>query len=105
MTGSTTATGAIGEIAATTGSTTSDHAYGSIAFADVDLSDTHTVSQAAPTFAWSGGTLSAGQIAALTSASTLELIKTDSTGTGSGSVAWNYVRKTRTSTSWRPVRR
>ena len=88
--GSTTATGAIGEIAATTGSTTSDHASGSIAFADVNLSDTHTVSQAAPTFAWSGGTLSAGQIAALTSASTLELIKTDSTGTGSGSVAWNY---------------
>ena len=67
--GSTTATGAIGEIAATTGSTTLDHATGSIAFADVDLSDSHTVSQAAPTFVWSGGTLSASQIAALTSAS------------------------------------
>ena len=35
--GSTTATGAITEIAATTGSTTSDSSTGSIAFADADL--------------------------------------------------------------------
>ncbi len=34
--------------------------------------------------------MSAGQISALTSASTLKLTETDSTGTGSGSVAWNY---------------
>src|SRR5439155_1379417 len=88
--GSTTATGAFGEASNTTGSTASDSATGSIAFADVDLSDAHTVSQAAPSFSWSGGTLSAGQISALTSASTLALTKTDSTGTGSGSVAWNY---------------
>ena len=88
--GSTTATGAIGEIASTTGSSTSDSTAGSIAFADADLSDTHTVSKAAPTFAWSGGTLTAGQIAALTSAGALTLTEHDSTGTGAGSVAWNY---------------
>ena len=94
--GSTTATGAIGELAATTGSTTLDSANGSIAFTDVDLIDSHTVSQAAPTFVWSGGTLSAGQIAALTSASTLALTETDSTGTGAGSVAWNYSAQDKT---------
>ncbi|MGY8684338.1 VCBS domain-containing protein, partial [Bradyrhizobium sp. UFLA05-153] len=94
--GSTTATGSFSELAATTGSSTSDGANGSIAFADVDLSDTHTVSQTAPSFAWSGGTLSAGQISALTSASTLALTKTDSTGTGSGSVAWNYSAQDKT---------
>ena len=88
--GSTTATGAISELANTTGSSASDSASGTIAFKDVDLDDTHSVSQAAPTFSWSGGTLSAGQQAALTTASTLALTKTDSTGTGSGSVAWTY---------------
>ena len=88
--GSTTATGTIGEIASTTGSSTSDSTAGSIAFADADLSDTHTVSKAAPSFAWSGGALTAGQIAALTSAGTLALTEHDSTGTGAGSVAWNY---------------
>jgi VCBS repeat-containing protein len=87
---STTATGSFGEMTGVVGSTALDSASGSIAFADVDLSDAHTVSQAAPTFNWSGGTLSASQIAALTSASTLTLTKTDSTGTGSGSVAWSY---------------
>ena len=88
--GSTKATGAISEIAATTGSNTSDGATGSIAFTDADLSDHHSVTKAAPTFSWSGGTLSSGQISALTAASTLLLTETDSTGTGSGSVAWNY---------------
>src|SRR5207302_94509 len=88
--GSTTATGSITEVANTTGSTATDSSTGTIAFADVDLSDTHTLSQAAPTFSWSGGSLSASQITALTSASTLTLTETDSTGTGSGSVAWSY---------------
>ena len=88
--GSTTATGAIGETASVTGSTTNDSAAGSIAFGDINLSDVHTVSHAAPTFTWSGGTLSTAQIAAITSASTLALTETDSTGNGSGSVAWNY---------------
>src|SRR5437870_1739232 len=84
---STTDTGSITELAATTNSNTSDSTNGSIAFADPDLSDTHTVSQGTPTFVWSGGSLSASQISALTSAGTLGLTKTDSTGTGSGSVA------------------
>src|SRR5262245_49271987 len=88
--GSTTATGSFSERTGVTGSTALDTASGSIAFADVDLSDAHTVSQTAPTFSWSGGTLSASQIATLTSASTLTLTRTDSTGTGSGSVAWGY---------------
>ena len=88
--GSTTATGAITELAATTGSSTSDSSTGSIAFADPDLSDHHSVTPSGPAFAWSGGSLSAGQITALTNASTLKLTETDSTGTGSGSVAWNY---------------
>jgi VCBS repeat-containing protein len=88
--GSTTATGAITELAATTGSSTSDGASGSIAFADPDLSDHHSAIAAAPSFAWSGGTLSTGKINALTAASTLLLTETDSTGAGSGSVAWNY---------------
>ncbi|MGY3562438.1 VCBS repeat-containing protein [Bradyrhizobium sp. USDA 4463] len=88
--GSTTATGAFSELSGQTGSTTADSASGSIAFADVDLSDTHTVSQGTPSFAWSGGSLTAGQISALTAASTLTLTKTDSIGSGSGSVAWGY---------------
>src|SRR5258706_1977796 len=94
--GSTTGTGAFSEAANPPAWTATDGANGSIAFADVDLSDAHTVSQAAPIFAWSGGTLSAGQISALTSASTLALTKTDSTGTGSGSVAWNYSAQDKT---------
>ncbi len=88
--GSTTATGAITELAATTGSSTSDSTSGSIAFADPDLSDHHSVTPAGPAFAWSGGSLSASKITALTTASTLHLTETDSTGTGSGSVAWTY---------------
>ena len=90
VTGSTTATGAITELPNETGDSALDHAGGTIAFADVDLDDTHTVSQAAPTFLWSGGTLSAGQISALTADGTLTLTETDSTGSGSGSVAWAY---------------
>src|SRR5262249_57712450 len=45
-------------------------AGGPITFTDVDLTDTHTVSASAPTFVWSGGTLTAAQQAALTAAST-----------------------------------
>src|SRR5262249_19743025 len=45
-------------------------AGGTITFTDVDLTDTHTVSASAPTFVWSGGTLTAAQQAALTAAST-----------------------------------
>ncbi|WP_347951913.1 VCBS domain-containing protein [Bradyrhizobium sp. SSUT77] len=88
--GSTTATGSFSELSGQSGSSTTDSASGMIAFADVDLSDTHTIGQGTASFAWSGGSLTAGQISALTSASTLTLTKTDSTGSGSGGVAWSY---------------
>ena len=82
---------AITEIADTTGDTTDlDSTSGSLGFTDVDLTDTHQASQAAPTFVWSGGTLSAGQQAALTAASTLALTLHDSTGTGAGSVGFDF---------------
>src|SRR5262249_20915164 len=89
--GSTTANGAITELANKTGDTTDqDHVSGTIAFKDVDLDDTHTVTQAAPGFTWSGGTLTDDQQAALTAASTLTLVETDSTHSGAGSVGWTY---------------
>ena len=94
--GSTTDTASITELAGQTGSTTLDPVAGTIAFADVDLSDNHTVSQATPTFSWSGGTLHAAQITALTSAGTLSLTETDNTGFGTGSVAWNYQAQDKT---------
>src|SRR5262245_42629125 len=85
------AAGSLSERVNTTNDTADkDQASGTIAFADPDLSDTHTVTQAAPTFTWSGGTLTAAQQAALTAAGTLTFVKVDSTGTGSGSVAWTY---------------
>jgi VCBS repeat-containing protein len=90
ITESTTATGAIRELADTTSSTAIDSVSGTIAFKDVDLNDAHTVGQSAPTFEWSGGTLSEDQKAALTAANTLTLTETDSSGTGFGSVAWTH---------------
>jgi VCBS repeat-containing protein len=89
----TAATGAITELAGQTASSALGTASGKIAFADVDFSDTHTASVAAPVFNWSGGTLSADQTAALKAAGTLALTVSDSTSTGSGSVAWNYSAK------------
>src|SRR5262249_31898310 len=59
-------------------------------FADPDLSHPHTVTQSAPTFTWSGGTLTPAQQAALTAAGTLQLTTADSTHSGAGSVAWTY---------------
>ena len=64
--GDTTATGAITELACQTGdSADQDQVSGTNAFKDVDLDDTHTVSQAAPCFTWSGGELTDAQKAAL----------------------------------------
>ena len=74
----------------TTGSTSPDSTSGLLTFTDVDLTDTHQASASAPTFAWSGGTLTAAQQAALAAASTLTLSETDSTGSGSGSVAVTF---------------
>ena len=67
----------ITEAAGNTGSTTLDSVAGSLSFTDVDLSDTHTLSQSAPAFVWSGGSLAAGQVSALAGASTLALTRTD----------------------------
>src|SRR5262249_1987724 len=76
--GSTTPTGAFTELGNKTNDTADkDQASGTIAFADPDLTDTHTITQAAPTFTWSGGTLTAAQQAALTTAGTLTLVKAD----------------------------
>ena len=67
-----------------------EQAGGSILFSDTDLADTHTVSPSGPSFSWSGGTLSASQQLALTTASQLQLTEHDSTGSGTGSIGWNY---------------
>src|SRR5439155_774452 len=74
----------------TTGSTSLDSASGTLTFTDVDLTDTHQASASAPTFVWSGGTLTAAQQAALTAASTLTLSESDSTGSGTGSVGFTF---------------
>ncbi|MCX7055618.1 MAG: VCBS domain-containing protein, partial [Proteobacteria bacterium] len=87
--GTTTATGAITELVATKGSASADTASGTIAFADLDLADTHSIAVTATNYVWSGGTLTAGQQTALTSAFALGT-KTDSTGTGSGTQAWSF---------------
>ena len=88
--GSTTAIGSISELADTNGSAVQDQVSGSIAFKDPDLIDTHTVTQSGPTFTLSSGSLTPGQQTALSAASSLSLIKADSTGTGTGSVGWTY---------------
>ena len=65
-------------------------ATGTIAFTDADPTHTHGVSQSAPVVTWSGGMLSTTQQAALAAASELTLTEADSTGSGSGTVAWSY---------------
>ncbi len=67
-----------------------DTATGTLAFTDVDLTDTHTVSQSAPSYAWSGGMLTTMQQNALTAAAMLTLTPHDSTGTGAGSIDFAY---------------
>ena len=67
------------------------HAGGSFAFTDVDLIDTHTLSFSLDTssISWSGGSkLPSGVQSALSRAFSAQL--SDSTGTGTGSVAWNF---------------
>ena len=90
--GSTTASAAFSEAANTTGSSTPDQAGGTIVFSDVDAHDTHTVSQSGPSFAWSSGALTSVHAAALTAASNLNLVASDSTNvaTATGSVKWTY---------------
>src|SRR5262249_14363074 len=86
--GSTTPNGAFSERANKTNDTADkDQASGTIAFADPDLSDTHTVTQSAPTFTWSGGTLTPAQQAALTAAGTFPITTAGTTPSRAGSEA------------------
>jgi len=86
----------ITKVANTTPSTSPDTTSGTLTFTDVDLTDTHHASASAPTFAWSGGTLTAAQQAALAAASTLTLSQTDSTGSGAGLIAFSYTAADKT---------
>jgi len=84
---------AITELPGVTGDDTDDTASGSLTFRDVDLSDTHSVSASVPVFNWTNSysqTLTVSQINGLTAASTLELTLHDSTGTGNGSIDFDY---------------
>ncbi|MEO6841518.1 MAG: VCBS domain-containing protein [Bradyrhizobium sp.] len=82
---------AIAELAGKIGDTVDhDSTSGTLSFTDVDLDDTHTVSQSAPVYVWSGGSLTTSQADALTAAATLALTETDSTHTGAGSVGFTY---------------
>uniref|UniRef100_UPI000833F95E VCBS domain-containing protein n=1 Tax=Rubripirellula obstinata TaxID=406547 RepID=UPI000833F95E len=64
---------------------------GSLAFTDVDLTDTHTVSEVTTSTVWSntGGMLPTGLAAALDTAFGATL-GTDSTNTGAGSIDWTF---------------
>src|SRR5205814_812760 len=63
---------------------------GTLSFTDVNLSDTHNVSTEVVSAVWSGGkTIPAVSSTALEGAFSASL-STDSTRTGSGSVAWNF---------------
>ena len=86
---------AITERLNTAGASTPDTADGSLAFADVDLSDTHTVVNSKPAFSWSAAngnplSLTLAQQGLLTVASALTLTLHDSTATGAGSVDFHY---------------
>src|SRR5262249_13414688 len=84
-------TGAVTEDTNVDSSGNLNAAGGPITFTDVDLTDTHTVSASAPTFVWSGGTLTAAQQAALTAASTFTPTLThDATGGSTGIVGWTF---------------
>jgi VCBS repeat-containing protein len=81
------------ELADTTGSaaidTTTTVPAGTLNFSDVDTGDTHTVAVSLASETWSGGpTVPAMTQAALGAAVTTALH--DSTGTGAGSVDWNF---------------
>jgi len=88
--GSAAAGATVAELPDTTGSAAADHAGGTITFGDVDLTDTHQVTQSNAAFAWSGGMLTQPQIDDLNNASVRTLVSHDSTGTGSGSIDWTY---------------
>jgi VCBS repeat-containing protein len=74
----------------TAGSTALDTATGTLAFTDVDLTDSHSVSATLDSAVWSADPLfvPADTLADLQTALTTALH--DSTGTGGGSVDWNF---------------
>jgi VCBS repeat-containing protein len=81
------------ELDSTTGSTAIDTTTtvpaGTLAFSDPDTGDTHTVATTLASTSWSGG----GSIPAATQADLAAALTTtlhDSTGTGTGSVDWNF---------------
>src|SRR6202008_5016863 len=75
----------VSELGGKTGDTADkDTASGTLTFTDVDLADAHQASASAPTFAWSAGTLTGAQEAALAAASTLALSEIESTRSGGG---------------------
>jgi VCBS repeat-containing protein len=81
------------ELADTTGSTATDTTTtvpaGTLNFTDTDTADTHTVAVTLDSSSWSsGGSVPAATQAGLAAALTTTL--NDSTGTGNGSVDWNF---------------
>ena len=83
----------VAELPNTTGSNTIDTTAtipaGTLNFTDTDTGDTHTVAVSFASDTWSGGTnIPAATQADLASA--LTTILHDSTGTGSGSIDWNF---------------
>jgi VCBS repeat-containing protein len=88
VSGSTTANGQIDEISATTGSTVVDEVAGSVAFADFDLSDSHTATVVSNRSSWTGGSLSLAQQNMLTSAFTLPSALNEASG--SGKQEWDF---------------
>jgi VCBS repeat-containing protein len=74
----------------TTGSSTPDTANGSLNFADVDLSDTHTVSVALTSAVWSGDPDYVPPATRADLETALATALNDSTGSGSGSIGWTF---------------
>src|SRR5262249_703231 len=79
------------ELAGTTGDTADkDVVSGTLTFTDVDLNDAHTVGNSLVSATWSGGaTLPSGLSTVLASALTTS-VSSDSTGSGSGSIAFTF---------------
>jgi VCBS repeat-containing protein len=83
------------EVVNTTNSSVEDVVNGSLSFTDVDLSDTHTATAAlhpgTTSVVWSGGSYGGIPSATLTALATaMKTTVTDSTGTGAGSVSWEF---------------
>jgi VCBS repeat-containing protein len=80
----------VAEQANTTGSSTPDTANGSLSFADVDLSDTHSVSVALTSAVWSGDPDYVPPATRADLETALATALNDSTGSGSGSIGWTF---------------